>query len=201
MMLLLTFNLRRGILPIEVVFMYDISIFAERLIAERKKKKLTQSDLAEKAKISAQTVSYYEKGTKRPTLENAITIADALGVSIEYLCGNEAKPVSTPISTVADLAQRILEVSKYGGDIIMDEFEEEMQKPGDDYPEWEVESYKAFSIQFYAKWQPELVKFFANRERMRELLNDHVFSEAIYNSWVNGEMQELKKIRADSLPF
>ncbi len=41
--------------------MYDISIFAERLIAERKKKKLTQSDLAEKAKISAQTVSYYEK--------------------------------------------------------------------------------------------------------------------------------------------
>ena len=31
--------------------MYDISVFAERLIAERKKKKLTQSELAEKAKM------------------------------------------------------------------------------------------------------------------------------------------------------
>lgn len=181
--------------------MYDISVFAERLITERKRKKLTQSELAEKAKISAQTVSYYEKGTKRPTLENAIAIADVLGVSIEYLCGNEAKPVSAPITTVADLAERILEVSEYGSDIIMDEFEEEVQKPGDDYPEWEVESYKAFSIQFYAKWQPELVKFFANRERMRELLNDHVLNEAIFNSWINGEMQELKKIRAEILPF
>ena len=178
--------------------MYDISVFAERLVAERKKKKLTQSELAEKAKISAQTVSYYEKGTKRPTLENAIAIADVLGVSIEYLCGNEAKPISAPITTVADLAERILEVSEYGSDIIMDEFEEEVQTPDDD---WDVETFKAFSIQFYAKWQPELVKFFANRERMRELLNDHVLNEAIFNSWINGEMQELKKIRAEVLPF
>ena len=95
--------------------MYDISVFAERLIAERKKKKLTQSELAEKAKISAQTVSYYEKGTKRPTLENAIAIANALCVSIEYLCGGEvgASPASAPIATVADLVNRRLTRKRY----------------------------------------------------------------------------------------
>ena len=184
--------------------MYDISVFAERLIAERKKKKLTQSELAEKAKISAQTVSYYEKGTKRPTLENAIAIANALCVSIEYLCGGEvgASPASAPIATVADLVNRIFEMLPFNCYIIPETYEEEIQVDGDDYPEWVKETIEAISIRFSERDQPKLVEFFKKRKRILDLLNDNVLDRTFYDSWVDGEMQKLSKISIPiGLPF
>ncbi len=184
--------------------MYDISNFGERLLAERKKRKLTQGKLAEKAKIAAQTVSYYEKGTKLPTLENAIAIANALGVSIEYLCGGEAgtTSASTPITTVADLVNRIFEMSAFDCKIIPETYEEEIQVDGDDYPEWGKETFEAISIRFSERDQPKLVEFFKKRKRILDLLNDNVLDRTFYDSWVDGEMQKLSKIPISTgLPF
>lgn len=181
--------------------MYDISVFAERLIAERKKKKLTQSELAEKAKISAQTVSYYEKSTKRPTLENAIAIANALDVSIEYLCGQDASKPGEAISTVADLVWRIIELSQYYGAIEVDAFTEEVPIGFSDDAQWQTVDRKAVSISFRDVEQPEMVRFFENRKTMLGLLHNRTLDETIYNSWLNGETQKLEKIPADNISF
>lgn len=189
--------------------MYDISVFAERLIAERKKKKLTQSELAEKAKISAQTVSYYEKGTKRPTLENAIAIANALDISIEYLCGQDVSKPEGLILTVADLTNAIIELQNFHGKITTETYTETVSEwvKGDDYydryEETHEEKRTKVCLSFPDSHQLEMVKFFENRKKMLGLLNDYTLDEAIYNSWLAGEMQKLKKIPADNdmLPF
>ncbi len=67
------------------------NIFAKRLKEARLSAGLKQSDLAEKAGITAASISAYEstdltKG-KNPSLENAKAIAKALNVSLDWLCG------------------------------------------------------------------------------------------------------------------
>ena len=189
--------------------MYDISVFAERLIAERKKKKLTQSELAEKAKISAQTVSYYEKGTKRPTLENAIAIANALDISIEYLCGQDASKPEGLILTVAELANAIIELQNFCGKITTETYTETVSElvNGADYYDVHEETYEEkrtkVCLSFSDNHQLAMVKFFENRKKMLGLLHDCTLDETIYNSWLTGEMQKLKKIPAEdnTLPF
>ena len=55
-------------------------IFAERLNSLRARKKLTQSEVAEKANVSVSYVSMLERGQRSPPLETIEALAKALGV-------------------------------------------------------------------------------------------------------------------------
>lgn len=68
----------------------NIESFAKNLLNSRKKLKFTQATLAEKAGISVQTISAYEKGTKCPSLTTAIDLSNALGVSLDELCSESS---------------------------------------------------------------------------------------------------------------
>lgn len=61
--------------------------FYKHLREARKANSLTQEELAEKADISRVMVSRYETGAVIPTLEVLVSLADALGVSTDYLLG------------------------------------------------------------------------------------------------------------------
>ncbi len=69
--------------------MFDANVFAERLKKARSDKSLSQAELAEKVGVSTTTISSYEKskGSKVPALDKAQTIAEVLGVSLDWLCG------------------------------------------------------------------------------------------------------------------
>ena len=62
--------------------------FAERLKKLRKQVKLTQAQIAEKLNISQQAYASWEHGSKKPTQENLVKIAQVLNVSVDYLVGN-----------------------------------------------------------------------------------------------------------------
>ena len=68
--------------------MLSFKSFGKNLQTERKKRipRMTQDNLAEKAGLTTQTISDYEREKKFPTLENAVKIANALGLSLDYLC-------------------------------------------------------------------------------------------------------------------
>lgn len=51
----------------------------------RRKKKLTQVELADKSGILQQNISNYETGFKSPTLDSAVRLVDALGVTLDEL--------------------------------------------------------------------------------------------------------------------
>jgi len=56
-----------------------------RIRMERKRLKLTQEELAEKANISANFLGHIERGTKRPTLDTLKKIADVLQIPMADL--------------------------------------------------------------------------------------------------------------------
>jgi len=60
-------------------------VFLKKLAALRKKSGLTQESLAEKARLSQQTISKYERGLLEPDIDTLIFFADYFNVSVDYL--------------------------------------------------------------------------------------------------------------------
>ena len=63
----------------------DIVAIGQRLKQARKEKKISQVKLAELSKISMSSVSRTELGTQSLTFGNMGLLADALGVSMDWL--------------------------------------------------------------------------------------------------------------------
>jgi transcriptional regulator with XRE-family HTH domain len=62
-------------------------LFGERLTAVRKKKKVSQDELAKTIGAHAPVIGRYERNEVKPSIEVATKIAEALGVSLDYLVG------------------------------------------------------------------------------------------------------------------
>lgn len=65
--------------------------FRESLFQLRRERGLNQEQLAEQIGVSRQAVSKWETGEASPDLPNLLALADALGVSLDALCGREAQ--------------------------------------------------------------------------------------------------------------
>jgi transcriptional regulator with XRE-family HTH domain len=57
----------------------------------RDKNGLSQSDLANKSQVSRVMIGKYERGEAIPSIDAAKKIADALGVSLDYLVGETSQ--------------------------------------------------------------------------------------------------------------
>jgi transcriptional regulator with XRE-family HTH domain len=70
--------------------------FGERLLIARKRKKFTQGKLAELLEDgSKSTISNWENGTSKPTLETVLKVSQILEVSIDWLLtGKESAKLS-----------------------------------------------------------------------------------------------------------
>ncbi len=66
----------------------DKDILRERITEARKRKKLNQAQLAERAGITPAAISQIEKGRRVPTIGVLHKIAVVLKVSLDYLTGN-----------------------------------------------------------------------------------------------------------------
>ena len=71
---------------------------AEKILALRTERSLSQGDLAEKLDVSRQSVSKWETGQSVPELDKLITLADLFGVSVDQLVrdGNTPRPEAPP---------------------------------------------------------------------------------------------------------
>ena len=77
--------------------------FGEILLQERKRRGLSQEELAGMVNVSRQAVSKWETGDAMPDLPKLMALADALNISLDELCGRktvQAPPTST-IPTVS----------------------------------------------------------------------------------------------------
>ncbi len=62
-------------------------LFSKRLKELRKERELTQKQLGEKIGVTKVSVCCYENGTRTPTLDTLIDLANALNVELTYLLG------------------------------------------------------------------------------------------------------------------
>ncbi len=87
----------------------------DRIREGREAKGWTQEQLADKAQISKGFLSDVENNKRNVSAENALKIADALGMSLDYLMrGEEAKkqePERGPVSIPPELSQAAQELS------------------------------------------------------------------------------------------
>jgi DNA-binding XRE family transcriptional regulator len=65
----------------------NLPIFAERLLATRRRLQLSQEDLATKAGMFKTDISKYERSISLPNIERLVRLAQALGVGTDYLLG------------------------------------------------------------------------------------------------------------------
>lgn len=61
--------------------------FDKRLSELRKAKKYSQEELAKKVGVHTNVMGRYERGEAKPSIDIAIKLAEALGVSIDYMVG------------------------------------------------------------------------------------------------------------------
>ncbi|MCP4138565.1 MAG: helix-turn-helix transcriptional regulator [bacterium] len=89
--------------------------FPERIKYLRKNKGWKQSDLAEKAGIDRNMISYYEKGKYVPSAEALIKIAEVFDISIDYLLIDDIpeKPLRQKIDS--ELLQKVIDIEKLSG--------------------------------------------------------------------------------------
>jgi transcriptional regulator with XRE-family HTH domain len=66
------------------------TIFPTRLKAAREMRGLNQDQLAERSGLQSSAVSHFETGGRKPSFDNLKRLADALGVSTDYLLGRTA---------------------------------------------------------------------------------------------------------------
>lgn len=70
--------------------MYYVTL-GEQISAFRKAKKYTQQDLADRLKVSRETVSSWEQGRRAPNVKEVDILADVLGTTSEELCKKSQK--------------------------------------------------------------------------------------------------------------
>lgn len=71
--------------------------FGARLTIVRKDKKIAQSELAVMVGIHVNVLGRYEREEATPSVEVAAKIADALGVSLDYLVGKAEQQIDQAI--------------------------------------------------------------------------------------------------------
>ena len=76
----------------------------------RRKKKLSQNELAKKVGTISVTIGRYERNEIKPSIDIATKIADALDVSLDYLVGN------TDTALEKDLLKKIIDIQKLPAD-------------------------------------------------------------------------------------
>lgn len=64
-------------------------LFSKRLKESRKQSGLTQQELGDLVGVTKVSVCCYEKGTRTPTLDTLIDLANALNVDFTYLLGSD----------------------------------------------------------------------------------------------------------------
>ena len=86
--------------------------FARRLVTIRKRKGLTQPELAQKLGVSLDMVKYYETRAKSPNSSTLLKIIGALGVGIDELIGEGGRGKPGPESEVEKCFDRVARLPK-----------------------------------------------------------------------------------------
>ncbi len=88
--------------------------FGERLIQIRKEKKMPQNELAKKIGIHANVLGRYEREEVKPSIQVAVQIAEALGVSLDFLAGKTDLQIDQDITNTILTIQKLPETDREG---------------------------------------------------------------------------------------
>lgn len=77
----------------EIPRSHDKAAIGARLQLTRQALRLTQTDFAENARIARSAYTQYENGGKRPSIENAISLCETYGLTLDWIFRGEMSGV------------------------------------------------------------------------------------------------------------
>ena len=116
----------------------------QRIKAARKNAKMTQKELGQKLGISFQSIAQWENNLRNPKIETLQRIADALGVSVDYLLGTYHLKGILDYRSAA-IRDRILEDVKREG-LSGEEFCSKLGLPIDECFKWKEASSTSYLV-------------------------------------------------------
>ena len=166
--------------------MLSFKSFGKNLQTERKKQipRMTQDNLAEKAGLTTQTISDYEREKKFPTLENAVKIANALGLSLDYLCDG---------SDIAEQKETRLQIETLAIQFFFDFLCEII-------PSCDIES-ENDDVFLRIENCPQIAKYYRDYLTMKELLGNSTITPDIFQMWREGATKNLKTTTIENYEF
>lgn len=172
-------------------------MFDQRLLEARKKKGLTQKQLSDAAGIHPASYSAYETNKKVPPVDILVKIADALEVSIDWLCGRKTE---SDMSTYGDIARALVHLFQaLNGRYHL--------KTG---TKWTETSEEEAIPSYYAQitlWDEELHNFLQKAEKYEDMSKGNQDEQELYFAWLEKKLSELDKKRLwelvddEDLPF
>ena len=166
--------------------------FAKRLREKRDEMGLTQTQLAKSVGVSVQTISSYEKTGekgKTPTLDNAVKIAEVLGVSLGWLTGTEQQREKTQtFQTAGDVARAIVSLCEIArGEINSVEI---VRYDAAGYP-------REITVPAVSFDSECINKFLGHWESMKGLYEKETFTEELYRHFLSDRFHSLDEIHIE----
>lgn len=158
----------------------DKTIFASRLKEARKKKKIELQALREKVNISQSAMSHYSTGTTVPTLEVAAKLAEALGVSLDWLCGLSEES-ETQKNTCGYVARLMLKAEK-------------ALVAGSSGCLRSISYNDGGTVYAVQTSNRELMKFFTKKIKFEEMAKENDEAEEMFQAWLSGALEKLDNI-------
>ncbi len=148
----------------------------------------TQRDLAKKAGITPAALSGYEADEenkrKTPPLDKARAITEALGCSLDWLCGlTESQEVKTEETTIplSEILQSLIQIRTLSDPI---EFEQ--------MPTFDKIMGDYFTIATLRLGNYDVVSFLQSYEKVFSLYAEGTLTKEMYLEWLNGSLQKYK---------
>ena len=86
--------------------------FTKRIRELRRQKNLSQTELGKVANIHRSNIARYEKGLSKPSADKLKLLAEVLGVTTDYLMGENTKEAAKAKIEDKDLLEMVKEIEK-----------------------------------------------------------------------------------------
>ena len=172
-----------------------IAMFCSNLEKTLRNNGMKQKELAFKVRCSEQTISAYiktglGKSGKRPSFEMAIEIAEALGLTLDEMCGMKAESAEEEYKTLGDIARGIDKIATALDPEPDETSSVEVEPYGEEY------GYPVLSARLNI-FNPHLVEFYKKRKQMDELRLSGTIDGDIYSAWLMGELTKLDSMEVE----
>lgn len=194
-----------------MIFMNTI-IFAQRLREARTLSGTTQAKLSEKSGVTPATISAYENSNgekgKNPSLDNAVKLAEALNVSLDWLCGlsstNKRVKISDFVKQLISLSDKLpIEIDE----ILVEDCETSLPKAfkkiSENPNEYSLKTKNnRHKISTITIADSDIQTFLKDWLKIKNLYINDTIDENLYNLWLEQQFRnmDLKQMELPVIP-
>lgn len=182
--------------------MKELTLFAKRLKKAREQRGMKQKELAEKIDVTPQTISAYEKADvegkgKNPTLENAISAAKVLGVSLDWLCGIDLAHDDKDLygTSYGEIIRKLVDASEKAENASLSSItltERVFIDYGGDYPRCDNVDISYPVIVFK---DDKIKSFMESWIKIKSIRDSNTIDEELYRLWMDKHLAELDHVK------